>query len=190
LIKQLWSTPILQRKMNDFLREELINRLMQDYDIFNPPSDYSKINVLDNQATEIQQFLYGEVLPSFEEFCDLSLNKTLSDWTGYRVNGWLTGSSKDYSMQLHNHSGSQFSAVFYLLCEEQEMGGEIVFTDPRQNANRGYDSKFSNWFEPLKITPKSGDILVFPSYLYHTVLTYHSNLRLAMPVDCFLFADS
>ncbi len=190
MIKNLWSTPILQRTMSDSLRDGLINRLMQDYDIFNPPSDYSKINILESQATEVQEFLHGEVLPSFEEFCNLTLNKNLADWTDYRVSGWITGSSKDYSMQLHNHSGSQFSAVFYLLCEELDKGGEIVFTDPRQNANRGYDSKFESWFEPLKITPKSGDILVFPSYLYHTVLTYQSNLRLVMPVDCFMFADS
>jgi len=190
LIKNLWSTPILQRKMSDFLREEFINRLMQDYDIFNPPSDYSKTNIFDNQATEIQQFLYGEVLPSFEEFCNLTLERNLGDWQGYKINGWVTGSSKNYSMNLHNHSGAQFSAVFYLLCEEQERGGEIAFTDPRHNANRGYDRSFSSWFDPLVITPQSGDILVFPSYLYHTVLTYHSNLRIAMPVDCFLFADS
>lgn len=190
MIKHLWSTPILQLQMNPFLREQFINRLMQDYDIFNPPSDYSKINIFDNDSSEIQQFLYGEVLPSFERFCDLTLNRSLADWNGYKINGWVTGSSKNYSMNLHNHSGAQFSAVFYLLCEEQERGGEIVFTDPRQNANRGYDKTFSSWFEPLQITPKSGDILVFPSYLYHTVLTYHSNLRLVLPVDCFLFADS
>jgi len=176
--------------MNDSTREGLINRLMQDYDIFNPPSDYSKINIFDNKTTEIQQFLQSEVLPSFQKFCELSLEQNLEDWTGYNINGWITGSSKNYSMNLHNHSGAQLSAVFYLLCEEQERGGEIVFTDPRHNANRGYDKRFSSWFEPLQITPKSGDILVFPSYLYHTVLTYHSNLRLVMPVDCFLFADS
>ena len=56
--------------MSNSLRDGLINRLMQDYDIFNPPSDYSKINILENKATEVQQFLYGEVLPSFEEVCD------------------------------------------------------------------------------------------------------------------------
>ena len=190
MINHLWSTPVYHRKMNDSLREEFINRIIQDYDIFDPPSDYSKINILQDKATEVQQFLHGEVLPSFDEFCNLTLDKTLSDWTGHRVTGWITGSSKGYRMKLHNHAGAQFSAVFYLLCEEQEKGGEIVFTDPRQNANRGYDRNFAKWFEPLQISPKSGDILVFPSYLYHTVLTYHSNLRLVMPVDCFLFTDS
>jgi len=190
LIKYLWPTPVYQRKMNDSLREEFINRIMQDYDIFNPPSDYSKTNILENETAEVQQFLYGEILPSFEEFAKLTLDRNLSDWKSYKLNGWITGSSKNYSMNLHNHSGAQFSAVFYLLCEEENRGGEIVFTDPRHNANRGYDRAFSKWFEPLQIIPKSGDILIFPSYLYHTVLTYHSNLRIAMPVDLFLFADS
>jgi hypothetical protein len=43
------------------------------------------------------------------------------------------------------------------------------------------------WFKPLKLNPKTGDIVVFPSYLYHHVQTYNSNIRLALPVDLFLF---
>jgi len=73
------------------------------------------------------------------------------------------------------------------MCNAQDKGGEIIFTDPRQNANRGYDNCFQEWFKPLKITPTCGDIVVFPSYLYHYVTTYQSNIRIALPVDLFLF---
>jgi hypothetical protein len=61
------------------------------------------------------------------------------------MHGWITGSGTNYSMSHHNHAGCQISAVFYLLSDvidDSDKGGEILFTDPRQNANRGYDESF------------------------------------------------
>ena len=85
-------------------------------------------------------------------------------------------------MPKHNHSGSHLSAVFYLLCEEKN-GGNIVLHDPRTNANRGYIDEFQSMFEKIKFTPSSGDVLIFPSFLYHNVETFNGKMRLAMPVD-------
>ena len=187
MFKQLWSTPFYQSKMDDDVKDALIQKLLIDYDIFNPPTDINKINLLEDTCKEIQDFKNTQVIPAFDEFLKLSLDKSLNDWNGYSLNGWLGGSGKDYSMRLHNHSGAQLSAVFYLMCEDIDQGGEITFTDPRHNANRGYDASFNEWFNPLIVTPKSGDILVFPSYLYHQVSTYKSNLRLAIPIDLFLY---
>jgi hypothetical protein len=185
----LWSTPFLIKKSDAEVRERFVSYLLQEYDIFNPPTDINKINILEDKSDEVQEFVSKVIKPSFEEFLKSSLNLSFSDWKGYRLNGWLTGSGKNYTLAHHNHRGSQISAVFYLLCEEQSAGGDIVFTDPRQNANRGYDPLFENWFDPLIIKPKSGDIVIFPSYLYHFVETYQSSLRLALPVDLFLFTD-
>jgi hypothetical protein len=186
----LWSTPFLIKESDVEIRERFVSYLLQEYDIFNPPNDISKVNILEDKSEEVQEFVSKVIKPAFEEFLNSSLNLSFSDWKGYRLNGWITGSGKNYSMTHHNHSGAHISAVFYLLSEDVERGGKIVFTDPRQNANRGYDAKFSKWFSPLEIKAKSGDVVVFPSYLYHFVETYQSNLRLALPVDCFLFADS
>jgi hypothetical protein len=173
---------------NDY-KENFLNRLLIDYDMTNTPSDFGQVNILDNPAEEVVAFKNNVIYPAFNKFLKETLGKEIDDWSSHRLHGWVAGATKDYSLNYHNHRGSQISAVFYILCEEKESGGQITFTDPRQNANRGYDSSFLPWFEHMSFTPESGDFVVFPSFLYHFVSTYQSNIRLAIPVDLFLQAN-
>jgi hypothetical protein len=87
----------------------------------------------------------------------------------------------------HNHSGAQLSAVFYLLNDNINAGGEIVFHDPRTNANRGYNSDvWGCLFEPMRLKPESNTFFVFPSFLYHQVTEFTGKLRIAIPVDLYV----
>lgn len=186
MIQQLWPTPFLHLSMPNNVRENLLNHIFSEYDLQNPPSDFGSFNILNNQSSEMVDFKQQVVYPAFNKFLGESLDMSIDDWASHSMHGWLTGTGKDYSLNFHNHRGAQLSAVFYLLCEEQDRGGVITFTDPRMNANRGYDENFVPWFEPKVIIPQSGDIAVFPSFLYHFVTTYQSNIRVAVPVDLFL----
>jgi len=56
---------------------------------------------------------------------------------------WLCGSGPNYSMQPHNHANSAVSFVFYFQAKD---GGDVVFHDPRMNANRGYQTEFQEAF--------------------------------------------
>lgn len=191
MIQNLWATPFSKTKMDLEVCQDVANLLFTDYDLMAPPSDFGVKNIFDNKSDVMQAFKESVVIPSFNSFLRNTLGKELSDWRGgYRVHGWVAGKGNDYTINYHNHSGAQLSAVFYIMCEEYNSGGEISFTDPRQNANRGYDSNFSEWFKHIRFTPESGDIVVFPSFLYHFVSTYQGNIRLAIPVDLFLFANS
>lgn len=187
MIQNLWSTPFLQTKMSDEIKDALANDIFMEYNLQNPPNDFGSVNILDDQIMD--RFKTEVVYPSFNSFLRKTLGKEISDWKSHKMHGWLAGVGKDYSLNFHNHRGAQLSAVFYILCEEQDMGGEITFTDPRMNANRGYDTSFLPWFQHKQLTPKSGDIVVFPSFLYHFVSTYRGNIRLAIPVDLFLHAN-
>lgn len=189
MIEQLWSTPFLKCSMPEQVRENVINRIFTDYDLSKPPSDFGSVNIIMNESCEFQQFRNDVVYPAFNEFLQNTIGKTINQWGGHRLHGWLTGSGYDYSLGYHNHRGAQLSAVFYLLCEDRDSGGVITFTDPRQNANRGYDESFLPWFNDLRFTPKSGDIVVFPSFLYHFVSTYQGSMRLAIPIDLFLHTN-
>ena len=70
----------------------------------------------------------------------------------------------------HNHPNSYLSAAYYV--KHPEKSGNIKFFDPREQKNMWYP-KIINYTEisaPIvEITPKEGDLLIFPSYLYHAV---------------------
>lgn len=190
MIEYLWPTPVAKFKMPDDQRDRFTNKLLLDYDLFNAPSDFGSINIFDNPSDEIQDFREKVVVPEFNNYLKQTLDKSLDDWSGYRFKAWIAGYNQDYSLAYHNHRGSQISAVFYLLCEDAQMGGKISFTDPRHNSNRGYDENFIPWFKDLSFIPQSGDAVIFPSFLYHFVSTYQGNIRLALPIDLFLYNNS
>ena len=56
----------------------------------------------------------------------------------------MAGTGTGYMIPVHNHNQSSVSAVFYILCEEFDKGGELELIDPKTNSNRGYDKNFSN----------------------------------------------
>lgn len=188
MIQQLWGTPFLQTSISPDVKDSLLNYILTTYDLNNPPSDFGSVNILDDDSVEITTFKNDVVYPTFNNFLQKTLCKSIDDWETNRLHGWITGSGKDYSINFHNHRGAQLSAVFYLMCDEMQ-GGQISFTDPRMNANRGYDEAFMPWFKHLQLSPKSGDVVVFPSFLYHFVSTYQGNIRIAIPVDLFLRAN-
>lgn len=189
-LNNLWATPMMYDSMNnEQLRNEVCNYLFQNENSFSASEEFGETDILNDGSEVLDRFKNQIVLPAFDNYLQQTIGKSISDWGDHRLKGWLTRVNKDYSLAYHNHSGAQVSAVFYLMAEELQSGGTIVFTDPRQNANRGYDDKFSQMFKHAVIQPKSGDFVVFPSFLYHYVTTYQSCLRIAMPIDLFLFKE-
>jgi hypothetical protein len=158
--------------------------------IINIPDGEKSTDILNDESVEVQNFKNKIIYPAFDNYLKSTLGRSISDWGGYKFKSWLIKGSNSYNVNYHNHRGSQITSVFYLLVDELGPGGNVTFTDPRQNSNRGYDSSFLPWFDPLIITPKTGDFVIFPSFLYHFVSTYGGGVRIAMPVDLFLYTDS
>ena len=70
----------------------------------------------------------------------------------------------------HNHPNSYLSAAYYV--RHPEKSGGIKFYDPREQKSMRYPKiikhgEFSS--ATVQIEPQEGDLLIFPSYLYHDV---------------------
>lgn len=84
----------------------------------------------------------------------------------------------------HNHPQHSLSAIYCVNAGDQDMGkekdgeqGHLLFYDPRTSAgmfldptNAVYRQEFG--FNAHRFRPKTGDLVIFPSYLWHAVEPY------------------
>lgn len=184
-INDLWPTQVLKGQIEEEQLTKVCNTIFTEMDLDKPKGDFQDYDVLKEGPDQLKEFKNRVVVPAFENYLN-SMGKSLNDFPSYRMRSWITGVKNGYMIPIHNHSGSHFSGVFYLFCEEQDKGGEFVAVDPRANANRGYLDEFKPLFENLVYQPSSGEYLIFPSFLYHHTNVFNGSIRLAMPVDLFL----
>ena len=70
----------------------------------------------------------------------------------------------------HNHANAYLSSAYYV--RHPEKSGSIKFFDPREQKNIRYPKikKYTDLSAVIiEKDPKEGDLLIFPSYLYHSV---------------------
>ena len=180
-----WPTMFGQGK---FEVDGLFEYLFTNYDLNDPVGDVDGGNIF-NDTSEMMDKFRSVVHTKFNEYLTNTIGKTIEDFGDHEMKAWITGHGKDYSMTIHNHSGAHISAVFYVLAEDKYSGGSIVFTDPRANANRGYDTSFEQLFAQHEHIPETGDYLIFPSFNYHHVNPYYSEFRICIPVDLYLYSN-
>lgn len=177
----VWKGRIYNKKLADTVSQHILTNYGEANKV---SSNVSGDNLFDDKF--FTEFKNDIVKPAFDDY--LTINETKLDRLDYDLRAWVTGYGTSYAMPKHNHSGSHLSAVFYLLADEwEENGGKIRLHDPRTNANRGYTTQFGHFFEHMEYQPKSYDILIFPSFLYHNVETFNGKLRLAVPIDLTIY---
>ncbi len=182
----MWPTPVYLGKIEDTtLLEQMLQSMFLSVDLDSPASDFQDFDILKDGPKEFLQFREKVVYPAFTDYMK-TLGYDINEFEDVNIRSWITGIRNGYMIPIHNHSGASFSAVFYLLCENNKDGGELIMMDPRTNANRGYKDPFKEMFASESYLPKSGEFVIFPSYLYHHTLPFTGNMRIAMPVDLFL----
>lgn len=100
-----------------------------------------------------------------------------------RTKTWAVVLSDGVELVPHYHASSLLTSVFYPI----DSDAHLTLFDPRGNACRGYpvdlrDKHFSN----QNITPKAGDLYLFPSYIHHYVAPTHQGLRMSLASDFFI----
>jgi len=97
----------------------------------------------------------------------------------------------------HNHPLASWSAVYCVRAgeavPEHPASGRLRFFDPRQGANAYLDPanltlKPSFATRPIELSLVEGQVVVFPSYLFHEVLPFYGkDLRITVATNCWFF---
>ena len=97
----------------------------------------------------------------------------------------------------HNHPMASWSAVYCVRAgdrvPDQPESGLLRFFDPRLGANSFRDpanAQLSAGFglRPLELRLNEGQLIVFPSYLFHEVTPFYgSKLRITVATNCWFF---
>lgn len=109
---------------------------------------------------------------------------------------WANVNERGASNQTHCHPGSQWSAVYYVRdgydgSADSELGGELVFLDPRFPMIRMRDPDLryrrSNGMiddQESWIRPATGRLVMFPAWLMHSVRPYHGDgVRISIAIN-------
>lgn len=165
--------------MDDHFRSVLVNFFSTHFDFNKLPAEYDGYNLFTDKPDSSElKMLQAEAQRLVIEHLG---QKCFDRLVAHRA--WLCGSGPNYTMRSHNHANSAVSFVFYFQAEE---GGDLILHDPRANANRGYRAEFQEAFglKDIEWTPQSGDIIMFPSFLYHSVLKNRgTSTRIAVALD-------
>jgi uncharacterized protein (TIGR02466 family) len=97
----------------------------------------------------------------------------------------------------HNHPMASWSAVYCVRAgdpvPDQPESGLLRLFDPRQGANAFRDPANAHLragfgLHPLELRLAEGQLIVFPSYLYHEVTPFYGkNLRITVASNCWFF---
>ena len=83
---------------------------------------------------------------------------------------WAIINKKNSFNVMHNHQNCYLSASYYV--RKPEDSGDITFFDPKEAKTYRFPKieKYTEYSAgTVTIKPEEGDLLIFPSYLYHAV---------------------
>lgn len=162
--REIWPTKIHYEQGNT----DLVNLLFQSEVVTKHENKWFK------DTDEFTAKLYEKIIEAVsetwkEEFPESEIH----------LNGNMLYIEPGENARWHWHPWAWLSGIFYL---QTSMGGEIVLHSPSQNVNIN-----QSWFHPVEIHPEPGDLLIFPSYIGHEVLTHRGpGTRLCLPFDLFI----
>ena len=111
---------------------------------------------------------------------------TYNKITPYITQSWLNYNVKGEHHHSHEHPNSIVSGVFYLKADEAH--DKITFHKDKYSQINFETNEYNTWNSLTWWIPvKSGDILLFPSYLNHSVETKQdNNLRISLAFNTFV----
>ena len=106
----------------------------------------------------------------------------------YITESWVNKTVKGQYHHQHTHTNSVISGVLFLEYDDKDMTGKINFVSPKYH-QIDIDVYNQNAFtgKRFAVTPKQGVILLFPSWLPHSVDSYKGDApRISLSFNTFL----
>lgn len=173
----IYSVPIWQDEYPEFEEnKEIFLTSIKEYKEKTPTKEVPRSNIGGYQS---QDTLHGvsELAPLFEYICQMGFKAIhdldFIDCDIALTSAWLNVNDSRQCMNTQHVHGEVFSGVFYL--KAPEGSGKLVLSNP--GINPMWDgcqlAMNKNQFtgESIRIEPVEGNILLFPSYLPHSVET-------------------
>ena len=88
---------------------------------------------------------------------------------------WSTKCERGQSSDLHNHTNSMFSGVYYLDDIEENVGGDLQFSNIgiNQSGHNVVATQLNSFnSDSFTIKPAKNVIVFFPSYIFHKITPY------------------
>ena len=176
-IRNLFPVPIFHYKLENYqeTNQELLNYILelqkkdktgnthsnrggwhsQNFDIVNEGPPINFINKIKNYLKHIIVDEFGwKYVPNKQRVVAM----------------WAIINKKNSFNVMHNHQNCYLSASYYV--RKPEDSGDITFFDPKEAKTYRFPKieKYTEYStEIVTIEPGEGDLLIFPSYLYHSV---------------------
>ena len=146
-------------------------------------------------AQELRQFMLDAVVKTVLATTSLR-QEDLARLTLHN-HTWFHITRQAGSFIAHNHPLASWSAVYCVRAGEEVEGrpdsGLLRFFDPRQGAQAYTDPANARLHPPFALRPlelrlTEGQVVVFPSYLFHEVTPFYGkDLRITVATNCWFF---
>ncbi len=141
--------------------------LICDSEYYQPKhNDITKTSFLlnDNRLCRIKHFLNERMKNYIENIVEIENEFTMTQ-------SWSTITKKGANHHGHTHPNSIFSLVFYVSSEGEKSGNLKFEYESRLNEKWDFSYSIKNYnsfnSSGLTYTVKTGDIIIFPSWLFH-----------------------
>jgi len=176
-IYKLFPTPVFHFKLENY---QELNMELESYilDLKKKNSDGQKKSNYGGWHSPFFDQKNNNTTKKFSVIIQNFLKKIFTDEMGWKYNPdktkivvmWAIINKKGSFNIQHNHPNSYLSAAYYVKVPKNS--GNIKFFDPKEQKNIRYPKikKYTDISAAItEITPKEGDLLIFPSYFYHSV---------------------